>query len=110
MRWDEIGGWFLWRSAQEEAAGRFLDDSRFVEVGTYLGRSLCSLAEVVQRSGKRIGLIGVDTCRGSGPEGPKQKNYHGEAVTQGGGTFWWCKPSASCCRERRLGRPISGDG
>jgi len=87
MRWDEIGGWFLWRSAQEEAVGYFPDDSRFVEVGTYLGRSLCSLAEVVQLSGKRVTLIGVDTCRGSGPEGPKQKNYHGEAVAHGGGTF-----------------------
>jgi hypothetical protein len=32
-------------------------------------------------------LIGVDTCRGSGIEGPKQKDYHGEAVEAGGGTF-----------------------
>ena len=38
-------------------------------------------------SGKRFTLIGVDTCRGSGIEGPGRKNYHGEAVTEGGGTF-----------------------
>jgi len=56
-------------------------------VGNYLGRSLCSLGEVVQSSGKRITLIGVDTCVGSGVEGPKQKDYHGAAVAAGGGTF-----------------------
>ena len=61
--------------------------SRFVEVGNFLGRSLCSLGEVVKLSGKRITLIGVDTCRGSGIEGPRGKDYHGAAVAQGGGTF-----------------------
>ena len=85
--WHDIEGWFNWRSAQEEAVGFFPEGSRFVEVGTYLGRSLCSLAEAVERSGKNITLIGIDTCRGSGPEGGQQKNYHGKAVEDGGGTF-----------------------
>jgi hypothetical protein len=87
MHWHEIDGWFQWRSAQEEAADRFPEGSCFVEVGNYLGRSLCSLAEVVERSGKNFRVIGVDTCRGNGPEGRKQKDYHAAAVTQGGGTF-----------------------
>ena len=87
MRWQEIDGWFQWRSGQEEAVHWFPEGSTFVEVGTYLGRSLCSLGEVVERSGKTIRLIGIDTCRGSGLEGPRQKDYHGEAVAQGGGTF-----------------------
>ncbi len=87
MNWTDIPGWFQWRSAQEEAAAHFGDGSRFVEVGNFLGRSLCSLAEVVTRAGKRITLIGVDTCRGSGVEGPTAKNYHGAAVAEGGGTF-----------------------
>jgi hypothetical protein len=87
VNWDEIDGWFQWRSAQEEAAQRFPEGSCFVEVGTYLGRSLCSLAEVVERSGKVFRLVGIDTCRGSGPEGPRQKDYHGAAVVRGGGTF-----------------------
>ena len=85
--WHEIDGWFTWRSAQEEAVRSFAEGSRFVEVGTYLGRSLCSLAEVVERSGKDISVIGVDTCRGSGPEGSRGKDYHGSAVADGGGTF-----------------------
>ena len=32
-------------------------------------------------------MIGIDTCRGSGPEGRSRKDYHGAAVAQGGGTF-----------------------
>ena len=87
MHWHEIDGWFQWRSAQEEAARRFPEGSCFVEVGTYLGRSPCSLGEVVEQSGKIFTVIGVDTCRGSGPEGRRQKDYHGAAVAQGGGTF-----------------------
>jgi hypothetical protein len=87
VHWHEIDGWFRWRSAQEEAVHRFPEGSRLVEVGTYLGRSLCSLGEVVELSGKRFTVIGVDTCRGSGPEGPHGTDYHGAAVTEGGGTF-----------------------
>jgi hypothetical protein len=87
VNWNDIPGWFQWRSAQEEAANRFPDGSRFVEVGNFLGRSLCSLAEVVRTSGKAITLIGVDTCRGSGVEGPAGKDYHGAAVAEGEGTL-----------------------
>lgn len=65
----------------------FGDGSRFVEVGNFLGRSLCSLGELVKESGKRIEVIGVDTCRGSGIEGVRKRDYHGEAVAKGGGTF-----------------------
>jgi hypothetical protein len=87
VNWNDIPGWFQWRSAQEEAAQRFPDGSRFVEVGNFLGRSLCSLGEVAQLAGKRFTLIGVDTCRGSGTEGPQGRDYHGAAVAEGGGTF-----------------------
>lgn len=87
MHWQDIEGWFHWRSAQEEAVKHFPADSCFVEVGTYLGRSICSLAEAVERSGKTFTIVGIDTCRGSGSEGPRQKDYHGAAVAQGGGTF-----------------------
>jgi hypothetical protein len=87
MHWENIEGWFQWRSAQEEAAQWFPEGSCFVEVGTYLGRSLCSMGEVIEQSRKAFRVIGVDTCRGSGPEGPNRKDYHGAAVAQGGGTF-----------------------
>ena len=87
MKWQEIDGWFNWRPGQELAVQHFSNGSRFVEVGTYLGRSICSLAEVVASSGKNFTIIGIDTCQGSGPEGIKQKNYHQAAVEAGGGTF-----------------------
>jgi Methyltransferase domain len=87
VHWSEIDGWFLWRAGQEEAVAHFPEGATFVEVGTYLGRSICSLADVVASSGRRITIVGVDTCRGSGPEGPKQKDYHGAAVAEGGGTL-----------------------
>ncbi|PXX63981.1 methyltransferase family protein [Nocardia tenerifensis] len=86
-RWQDIPGWFTWRDAQEEAVAHFPEGSTFVEVGNYLGRSLCSLAEVVADSGKPITVVGVDTCRGSGPEGVRGINAHGAAVADGGGTF-----------------------
>jgi hypothetical protein len=86
-RWQDIPGWFQWRSGQEEAIAHFGDGSRFVEVGCYLGKSLCSLAEVIQESGRDISLVGVDTARGSGPEGQRDINAHGPAVEFGGGTF-----------------------
>jgi hypothetical protein len=87
LNWNDIPGWFQWRSAQEEAACQFPEGSRFIEVGNFLGRSLCSLGEVARLSGKSFTLIGVDTCRGSGAEGPRRKDYHGAAVAEGGGTF-----------------------
>ncbi len=85
--WQDIPGWFTWRGGQEEAVAHFGDGSRFVEVGCYLGKSLCSLAEVVRGSGRDIAVTGVDTGRGSGPEGASEINAHGPAVEFGGGTF-----------------------
>ena len=85
--WSDIPGWFHWREGQEEAVTTFPEGSTFVEVGSYLGRSLCSLADVVRDSGRDYTVIGVDTCRGSGQEGPANKNAHGPAVEYGGGTF-----------------------
>jgi hypothetical protein len=86
-RWQDIPGWFQWRGAQEEAVAHFGDGSRFVEVGCYLGKSLCSLAELIRDGGRNIALTGVDTGRGSGPEGVAEINAHGPAVEYGGGTF-----------------------
>ena len=85
--WRDIPGWFQWRRHQEEAAAHFPDGSRFVEVGCYLGRSICSLGEVVREAGLDTRIVGVDTARGSGPEGRDNTDAHGPAVDHGGGTF-----------------------
>ena len=85
--WRDIPGWFQWRRHQEEAAAQFPDAQWFVEVGCYLGRSICSLGEVVREAGLDTRIVGVDTARGSGPEGRGENDAHGEAVDYGGGTF-----------------------
>ncbi len=87
MTWRDIDGWFQWRSGQEEAVRVFPGGSTFVEVGTYLGRSLCSLGELVVASGRSYRVIGIDTCRGTGPEGPRGRDYHAAAVEREGGTL-----------------------
>jgi hypothetical protein len=84
--WRDIPGWFQWRDAQQEAVAHFADHSRFVEVGCYLGRSVCSLAELVMAERRSIEVVGVDTCRGSGPEGRGNTDAHGPAVRHGDGT------------------------
>lgn len=38
-------------------------------------------------SGRAISIVGVDTARGSGPEGRRDTDAHGAAVEHGGGTF-----------------------
>ena len=85
--WRDIPGWFQWRRHQEEAVAHFPDGTRFVEVGCYLGQSICSLGEVVREAGRDIAIVGVDTARGSGPEGRDNTDAHGPAVRHGGGTF-----------------------
>lgn len=86
-RWQDIPGWFRWRDAQEEAVAQFPDGSMFVEVGNYMGKSLCSLAEIVSAEDRDIAIVGVDWCQGSGPEGRGNIDAHGAAVAEGGGTF-----------------------
>jgi Methyltransferase domain len=85
--WRDIPGWFQWRRLQEEAAAHFPDASRFGEVGCYLGRSICSLGEVVRQAGLSTRVVGVDTARGSGHEGRGDIDAHSAAVRHGGGTF-----------------------
>ena len=85
--WQDIPGWFNWRDGQEEAAAHFGEGDRFVEVGCYLGRSICSLADVVAGRGLEVDIVGVDTALGSGPEGKRNTNAHGHAVQHGGGTM-----------------------
>jgi hypothetical protein len=85
--WRDIPGWFQWRRHQEEAVANFPDASRFAEVGCYLGRSICSLGEVVREAGLATRIVGVDTARGSGHEGRADIDAHSPAVDHGGGTF-----------------------
>lgn len=84
MTWKDIPGWFDWPRYYESVVERY-PGGTLVEVGCYLGRSLCFLGDLVKESGKPFTVIGVDTCTGSGPE--NGTDHHAEAVSAGAGTM-----------------------
>lgn len=86
MKWDDIPGWFDWEHVYRTIVTNY-PGGTIVEVGTYLGRSLCFLESIVRESRKPFRVIGVDHCLGSGPEGPHNADYHVEKVQEGGGTL-----------------------
>jgi hypothetical protein len=85
LHWTSLPGWYDWVSGTKEMVARFPDGSRFCETGLYLGRSVCALAAEIAHQGKDIAVVGVDTCRGTGVE--NGNDNHGDAVTNGRGTF-----------------------
>lgn len=84
MTWDDIIGYYDWgvyyKSVVDDYPGGLL-----VEVGNYLGRSVCHLAQLVKASGKPFHIVAVDTGLGSGVE--NGHDHHGPAVEAGGGTL-----------------------
>lgn len=80
----DIPGWFDWVETYKRII-RELPGGILVEVGCYLGRSLCCLGQLAKESGKPFKVIGVDHCLGSGEE--NGKDHHSEAVRNGGGNF-----------------------
>lgn len=83
--WEDIPGWYDWATAYEDAVKHFPSGSTFVEVGCYLGRSLCHLGQLVKESGKNIRVVGVDWCRGSGVE--NGNDNHAAAIQAAGGSL-----------------------
>ncbi len=65
--WEDITGWFNHGDLYDQVVETF-PGGTLVEVGTFLGRSLCYLTQKASESGKSFRVIGVDTCRGSGDE------------------------------------------
>lgn len=63
--YDNIQGWFIYHSIYTAAVNMFPDNSHFVEVGSWRGRSTAYLAVEIINSGKNIKLDCVDTWKGS---------------------------------------------
>lgn len=84
--WQDIPGWFDYDLLYDKVVDIY-DSGIFVEVGTYLGRSLCYLGQRVKMRGKagKINVVGVDWCIGSGQE--NGKDNHGETVRESGGSL-----------------------
>jgi predicted O-methyltransferase YrrM len=60
----EIPGWFDFADLYREVVKRARDGARFVEVGTYLGKSAAFMAVEIANSGKRIEFDACDTFQG----------------------------------------------
>src|SRR5262245_33515739 len=63
--YEQIAGWFNFRGVYEAAIREATDGARFVEVGTWYGRSAAWMAVEIVNSGKRIEFYCVDTWKGS---------------------------------------------
>ncbi len=84
LTWDGIPGWCDFEQYYQKLVHE-LPGGTLIEVGTYLGKSLCLLGDLVRKSGKPFTVIGVDTCRGTGIE--NGHDFHADAVNDGNGTF-----------------------
>lgn len=60
-----IQGWFNYADVYDMALAWFGDDSHFVEIGSWKGRSSAYMATNIHNSGKKIKLDCVDTWKGS---------------------------------------------
>lgn len=60
MTYEDIPGWFDFGSIYFEQIQRAKDGARFVEVGSWLGRSTAYMATKIKESGKKINFDAVD--------------------------------------------------
>jgi hypothetical protein len=63
--YENIEGWFCFQSIYEEAVSLARENSHFVEVGSWLGKSTSYMAVLIKNSDKNIKFDAVDTWRGS---------------------------------------------
>jgi cephalosporin hydroxylase len=70
--YQKIEGWFDFQNLYTEMVQKHKDDSHFVEVGVFKGKSLAYLAVEIINSGKKIKLDAVDTWLGSPMESIQQ--------------------------------------
>lgn len=68
----EIQGWCDYEDLYSHFSDILKDDSVFVEIGVWKGRSICFLGQQILIKGKKTKLFGVDTFKGSENETPHQ--------------------------------------
>lgn len=80
-----IQGWFDFEAFYDMAISRVSaeEDSVFVEVGSWLGKSTCYLANRIKISNKPITLFAVDTWAGS-----ENEEFHQQVVGEHGGSIY----------------------
>ncbi len=74
--YESIQGWFNFEKVYSLMVERSQNHSKFVEVGSWLGKSSVYMAVEINNSGKDIKFYTVDTWEGSLDENDKDKNLH----------------------------------
>lgn len=84
-----IPGWFDFQDIYASAVARAHDGARFVEVGTFMGKSLAYLAVEIVNSRKDIELFSVDSMgmvqfdpKAEDPEMRRAADYNGQKLSQ----------------------------
>lgn len=72
--WRDIDGWFDYEEVYRKLVELIPDNGRFVEVGTWMGKSIAAFLAFAKESEKRFEVHAVDTFQG------KPANAHQEAV------------------------------
>jgi len=71
MNWKDVEGYFSYTNLYDIALKHCPDNSTFVEVGSWMGKSTCYMGEKIKNSPKNIKFYAVDTWVGS--EEPQHK-------------------------------------
>lgn len=71
---ENIDGWFSYPKLYRDMVSQFSDDSKFVEVGTWKGRSAAYMAVEIANSKKRIKFYCVDLWSGVVSYSPTQSS------------------------------------
>jgi predicted O-methyltransferase YrrM len=81
--WKTIFGWFDFESTYDLAIDHLKDGDIAIELGTFLGKSTCYLAQRLKESGKKAKIYACDIFDGSiAPFIPKEymKNFYDEFI------------------------------
>ena len=65
MNWKDVEGYFSYTNLYDIALKHCPNNSTFVEVGSWMGRSTCYMGEQIKKSSKNIKFYAVDTWAGS---------------------------------------------
>jgi glycosyltransferase involved in cell wall biosynthesis len=65
MNWKNVEGYFSYTNLYDLALKYCPENSTFVEVGSWMGRSTCYMGEQIKKSSKNIKFYAVDTWEGS---------------------------------------------
>jgi glycosyltransferase involved in cell wall biosynthesis len=65
MNWENIEGYFSYTNLYDIAIKYCQENSTFVEIGSWMGRSTCYMGEKIKNSSKNIQFYAVDTWAGS---------------------------------------------